>query len=338
MINAAIVGLGRWGRRLVDSVQRSGSALGPNIRFSHAVVRTLESAQEYADDQHLTLTCSINNILADKSVEAVVLATPHHEHTPQILAATAANKHVFVEKPLAFRLADAEAAVAAAKRRELVLAVGFNRRFLPAAKILKRQISDGAFGELLRLEGNFSNNLGLNYREGMWRATESGPKAALSAMGVHILDFFVYLCGPIESVRVTSNHRAMPVDADDVVSVDLTLRNGVMASITTILTSPRVWRVQVFGTSQWAHMRDEHLLDIYGKSATIETKDFGLVDTLRLELESFANVIAGDTACVTPPDEMLHVTAALEAILESADNGGARVVVPRTSAESRERR
>ena len=338
MINAAIVGLGRWGRRLVDFVQKSGSPLGSKIKFSHAVVRTVESAQEYAGDQHLTVASSIDNILSDKLIDAIVLATPHPEHTSQILAATSANKHVFVEKPLAFRLADAEAAVAAAKRQELVLAVGFNRRFLPAGKILKNQISDGAFGELLRLEGNFSNNLGLNYREGMWRATERGPKAALSAMGVHILDFFVYLCGPIDTVRVTSNHRAMPVDADDIVSVDLTLRNGVMATITTMLTSPRLWRVQVFGTSQWVHMRDEHLLDTCGKSGAIETKDFGLVDTLRLELELFASAITGDTTCVTPPDEMLHVTAALEAILESADNGGARVVVPRTSAECRERR
>ena len=62
MINAAIVGLGRWGRRLVDSVQKSGSPLGSKIKFSHAVVRTVESAQEYAGDQHLTVTSSIDNI------------------------------------------------------------------------------------------------------------------------------------------------------------------------------------------------------------------------------------------------------------------------------------
>jgi predicted dehydrogenase len=332
MINAAIVGLGRWGRRLVDSVQKEGTPVGSNLRFSRGVVRTLANAKDYAASQKLILTNSLDDALSDTSIDAVVLATPHDEHPAQIIAATRAKKHVFVEKPLAFKRADAEAALQCVRDYNRVLAVGYNRRFLPAAAKLKEDVVKGTFGTLLRIEGNFSNNSGLNYRDGMWRATEHGAKAALSAMGVHILDFFIHLCGPINSVRTTSTRRSMPVEADDVVCVDLSFKNGVVGTLSTMLTTPRQWRVQVFGTSQWAHMRDEHLLDICGSSGVPDTLTFDVVDTLRLELEAFADAIEGGINYPISSD-ILHGVAALEAILESAANGGTLVVVPSTTIE-----
>lgn len=333
MINAAIVGLGRWGRRLVDSVQTNGGPIGSKLRFSRAVVRTPANAQEYAASQKLILTGVLDDALADKSIDAIVLATPHDEHPSQIVAVTNARKHVFVEKPLAFKRAEAEAALSASQKNNVILAVGYNRRLLPAARRLKDDITKGAFGDLLRLEGNFSNNSGLNYREGMWRAAERGAKAALSAMGVHTLDFFIHLCGPVESVRTSATRLAMPVDASDVVSVNLTFRNGAQGTLCTILTTPRLWRVQVFGTSQWAHMRDEHLLDICNPSGAIEAQSFEAVDTVRLELEAFADAISNGIAYPVSPAEALHGVAATEAILESAANGGTLVVVPSTSAD-----
>ncbi len=333
MINAAIVGLGRWGRRLVDSVQKDGAPIGSKLRFSRAVVRTPANAKDYAAGQKLILTSSLEDALSDRSIDAIVLATPHDEHPSQIVAAASAKKHVFVEKPLAFKRAEAEAAVLSTQKNDVVLAVGYNRRFLPAARKLKEEIAKGSFGNLLRLEGNFSNNSGLNYREGMWRATESGVKAALSAMGVHILDFFIHLCGPIDSVRTTSTRRSMPVDADDVVCVNLTFKNGALSTLSTMLTTPRQWRIQIFGTSQWAHMRDEHLLDLCGSSGVVETHNFEIVDTLRLELEAFADAISSRIAYAISPAEALHGVAALEAILESAANGGTLVVVPSPAAQ-----
>jgi predicted dehydrogenase len=328
MINAAIVGLGRWGRRLVDSIQKEGTPIGAKLRFSRAIVRNLSNAQDYASGQKLSLTNTLDNVLRDPSIDALVFATPHDEHPAQIIAATKAKKHVFVEKPLAFKRVDAEAAVRSVRDNNSVLAVGYNRRFLPAAAKLREDIVNGSFGNLLRVEGNFSNNSGLNYRAGMWRATEKGPKAALSAMGVHILDFFIHLCGPIASVRTTSTRRSMPVDADDVVCVNLSFKNGMVGTLSTMLTTPRQWRVQLFGTSQWAHMRDEHLLDICDSSGALRALIFDPVDTLKLELEAFADAIAGRIDYPVSLSDALHGVAATEAILESAANGGTLVVVP----------
>ena len=71
-------------------------------------------------------------MLRDRDISAVVLATPHNQHTDQITAVVAAGKHVFVEKPLALSLAKATRADAAVEAAGRVLPVGFNRRFLLA--------------------------------------------------------------------------------------------------------------------------------------------------------------------------------------------------------------
>ena len=328
MINAAIVGLGRWGQRLVDSVQEGGTPKGGLIRFSRAIVRTPAKVAEYGAKQDLQVTGALEDALQDDAIDAIVLATPHDLHAEQIVAASRAGKHVFVEKPLAMSLADAETAVASAINGNRVLALGHNRRFLPAAHHMKAMLASESLGTVLHVEGNFSNASGLNYHDGMWRAGEYGPKSAMTAMGIHVLDFFISLCGPIHSVRTSSKRRAMPVDVDDLVQVELTFRSGATGSLGTMLTTPRQWRVQLFGTKSWLHMRDENILDICNEAGSVETVTFDQVDTLRLELEAFARAIGGGEAYPISMADALHGTSALESILKSAEAGGVTIAVP----------
>src|SRR4051794_41810045 len=109
MIRAAIVGLGRWGRSLVTSVQGKSD----DIRFVAAHTRTRAAAEDFCRDQAVPLAESYEQILADPDVDAVVLATPHTRHERQILAAAAAGKHIHVEKPITLDCGSADAAVEA---------------------------------------------------------------------------------------------------------------------------------------------------------------------------------------------------------------------------------
>lgn len=327
MISVGIVGLGRWGRRLVDSVQHAGKPAGSVLRVTHAVVRTAEAASDYAASQSLRLGTSYEALLADPGVDAVLLATPHDQHAAQILAAIEAGKHIFVEKPLALTFADAHAAVAAAERAGVVLGVGHNRRFLPATAALRGLISSGELGTLVHVEGNFSNNSGLAYTPAMWRSSEAGSKAAMTAMGVHLLDLLVHLCGPIDNVSAIGTRHAMPVDVNGVVCVNLRFRAGLTGFISTMLSTPRQWRVQVFGTQGWAHMRDEDVLDVCDAAGKVRTLRFDATDTLRLELEAFAHAIAGRETYPISAADLMHVPAALEAVLTSSDAAGAMTPV-----------
>src|SRR5688572_14593671 len=109
MINAAIVGLGRWGQNLVNSVHGKSE----KIRFVAGATRTIAKAEAYAREQGFPLYDSYEKVLAEPKVDAVVLATPHTLHAGQIVAAAEAGKHVLTEKPLALSVKSAEAAVRA---------------------------------------------------------------------------------------------------------------------------------------------------------------------------------------------------------------------------------
>src|SRR5262249_1018900 len=111
MINAAIVGLGRWGRMLVESVQGKSE----RIRFTHAVTRNPVSVADYCTRRGLPPVSSLDAVLADPTVAAVALATPHSLHVEQIIQTAASGKAVFCEKPLSLKKAEAERAVAACR-------------------------------------------------------------------------------------------------------------------------------------------------------------------------------------------------------------------------------
>src|SRR5262245_39904597 len=112
MLKAAIVGLGWWGKTLVEAVQQDS----PEIRFVAGTTRTVTpDVQAFAAAQQLRLAENYEALLADPQVDAVVLATPHSQHTSQVVAAAVARKHVFCEKPFALTKRDAEASVAATR-------------------------------------------------------------------------------------------------------------------------------------------------------------------------------------------------------------------------------
>ena len=94
MLNAAMIGLGWWGKELVSSAR--GSAL---MRFTRGVTLEPETVRDFAREMNIAIGTSYEDVLADKSIDAVVLATPHTRHRAQVEAAAAAGKHVFCEKP-----------------------------------------------------------------------------------------------------------------------------------------------------------------------------------------------------------------------------------------------
>lgn len=325
MINAAIVALGRWGRRLVDSVQESGKSRGDRICFTHAVVRTPANAADYCARQNLILT-DFDSVLRDKTVDAVVIATPHSQHADQIVACAAVGKPVFVEKPFTLHAADARRAVAAARGAGIVVALGHNRRFLPAMRALKAMIDRGELGTIVHVEGNFSGAFGFDYKPGMWRAADDeAPAGGLTAMGIHTIDSMIHLCGPIARVNARARRRVLPA-VDDTADAMLDFADGATGYLVTMMATPRIWRLQVFGTKGWAHMRDHHVVDYCGADANPRTETYPIVDIERAELEAFADAIAGRAAYPLTPDEMVQGVAAMEAIVRSIAAGTPQAV------------
>ena len=142
MIRAAIIGLGTWGQKLVRSVP----ADNPHIRFVAGATRTPAKAADFAAARGLRMLDSYEAALTDPGIDAVVLATPHTQHTDQIVAAAAAGKHVFTEKPLGVNAAAAARAAEACAAAGVTLSVGYNWRFQPALQHIRKLLDDGTLG------------------------------------------------------------------------------------------------------------------------------------------------------------------------------------------------
>src|SRR5262245_31903634 len=156
MIRAGIVGLGRWGRSLVASVQGKSK----DLRFVLAHTRTRATAEDFCRAQGLALVDSYEQLLADPNVDAVVLATPHSLHESQIIAAAAARKHIHVEKPITLNRAGADRAVDAARKAGVVLAVGYCRRFHPSVVEVRRRLAEGLLGTVISMVAQHTTSTG----------------------------------------------------------------------------------------------------------------------------------------------------------------------------------
>src|SRR5581483_8582941 len=197
-MNAAIVGLGWWGKTLVESVASPPSVL----RFVAAATRTATpEVRSFADKHRLRLPDGFDEVLHDPAIAAVVLATPHSMHPAQVIAAARGVKHVFCEKPFALTMREADAAIDAVRKAGVTLGVGYNRRFHPEMEKLRRRIKSGELGTILHAEATMTVPNGLLLKPEQWRAHRNEtPCGGLTPLGVHAIDGMVDLCGPIESV------------------------------------------------------------------------------------------------------------------------------------------
>ncbi|MDQ7777131.1 Gfo/Idh/MocA family protein [Paracoccus aminovorans] len=324
-IRAAIIGLGRWGQALADAnIANPASAL----RLTHGATRSPEKADAWCRDRGLGLFGSYEEVLADPRIDAVVLATPHSQHARQIIQAAEAGKHVFVEKPLALRLEDAQAATAAAEAAGIRLCVGFNRRFLPGFRRMEQIACDGGLGQLLHVEGAFSGSFGYQYTAGMWRGdTAENPAGGMAAMGVHILDAMIALLGPVRRVAAISRHVAVPSDLRDVTNVALDFASGATGSLSTLMSTASFWRLHLFGGQGWAQMPDQHTLVTADLSGTPHSEGFAASDSLAQELDAFARAVAWNAPYPVTASQALAGVAAMAAIADSAACDGAWTAV-----------
>ncbi len=332
MINAGIVGLGWWGKTLVEAV----AGQSDKIRFVAGATRTAsEGSKAFAAEQELTLHDSYESLLADPNIDAVVLATPHSKHVEQVVAAAEHGKHVFCEKPLALTKAGAEEAAEAVRRAGVTLGLGYNRRWHPEMTKLRERIESGDLGVVLHVEATMTFPNALFLKAEQWRADkEETPCGGLTPMGVHAIDGMIDLCGPIDEVYCQSFRRVVTIDADDTTSILFRMKEGMSGYLATMTATGGGFSFQVYGSK--GYVRLEGMTHVAGASSEERrTRLFGTCtfkpiqgpaetwqaekcDVTRAALESFALAAQGVEPFPIPLEEMVHGAAVTEAVVKSA--------------------
>ena len=317
MINAAIIGLGWWGKNIATAVQGKSTKL----RFVHGVTQELDATRDFAKEKGFRLSATLDEALRDPEVQAIVLATPHSLHCEQIVQVAAAGKPVFCEKPLSLTRADAERAVAACQKAGVPLGVGQNKRFWPSCVELRRVIASGALGQILHVEGHYSNEHSSKFFA-PWRdlPTET-PGAGMTGTGIHILDAFANAAGPAERITAQFICHRTGADPRDTVSALFKFKNGISGFLGAVRASPLYFRVHVFGDEGSVEALDETRTIIRLKGGKTKVKDFPKIDSVLAEMDAFADAVAGVAPYPITPAEMIDTIASFEAVIKSIENG-----------------
>ena len=321
MINAAVVGMGRWGQTLVNSVADGSDA----ISFVAGTTRTLSKVEDFAAEKNIRLHSSYKDVMADDAVDAVVLASPHSAHFDQIMAAVDAGKHVFCEKPFCLSGDQAKTALDALAAKGLKVAIGHNRRFSPNAIKLKRMIDSGDLGNMVQIEGNFSANMA-GY-SGEWRDSRvESPAGGMTSLGIHAVDMYVNLFGRVSSVLAVSRRVAIPFDIDDATGILMDFENGQVGYLGTVAATGHLWQIRTFGTLGWGSIYGHDRFDAVKTDGTQESEtwdgyDYPGMATIKDQMECFARDCEGGKPFPATPDQILHATQILEAIVKSVETG-----------------
>jgi predicted dehydrogenase len=316
MIHCAIVGLGRWGRTLVGAARGRG-----RLQLTRAVETDITRAQDFCAEHDLDLTGDFDAVLGDHTIDAVLLATPHSLHQPQVIAAAAAEKQVFCEKPMALRRDHAAQMFEACRTAGVILAVGHNRRFWPSMRVLRDIVADGELGTILHIEGHNSNQNSEAITGGWRLSPEESPGGGLTGAGLHVLDAFVSLVGPARQVfaRLNSRETGPPPRDSAVLSIDFA--GGYTGTLATVRATPFFWRVHVFGTKGSAEVLDEATLVLRKPGSAPRVMKYPAIDAVGAELDAFADAVEGKHPFPVPEAEVLATLAAFEAALSSIKTG-----------------
>jgi predicted dehydrogenase len=263
-VRAGVVGLGYWGPNLARNLAaipgcelawlcdpREGAAAGRSRSFPGARV-----------------TGDVEDLLGDASLDAVVLATPVPTHAELAIAALAAGKHCFVEKPLATNVADAERVLEAAQAAEKVLMVGHLLEYHPAVGRLKELIDGDELGDLYYI---YTNRLNL----GQLRADEN----ALWSLGAHDVSVVLHLIDEEPEECLAQGACYVRAGIEDVVFCYLRFPSGIGAHLHLSWLDPhKERRLTVVGARRMATFDDmllEGKLTVYDKGFDENTRSWG---------------------------------------------------------------
>lgn len=316
-VRVASVGLGWWGGTLADRAKAAG------IEVAACFARTAEAREEFAATHGCEPVESLDAVLSDPSIDAVMIATPHSTHADLAVEAAQAGKHIFVDKPFTLTVAEAKRPIKAADEAGVVLQVGHNRRRQPANRRLKEMVDGGDLGMVHYAEANLSYPKGLNPRTG-WRGDPAeSPGGGMAGLGVHMADNLIYLLGRPARVAGFSKQIIGVGTLDDATVATLEFEEGPLAVLATSMVIPDIARTALWGTeaAAWNEQDGERFyVQKVGEKERTEL-EVETLDTVVDELEEFADNVRTGSRPETGGPEALEVVAVFEGLVESAETG-----------------
>jgi predicted dehydrogenase len=208
----------------------------PDVKVKYVWDHDAARATHWATELGSTTVDDVTKIWSDAEIKGVVICSETDRHKDLVLAAAAAGKNMFVEKPLGFTSADSQAMASAIEKAKLIFTTGYFMRTDPVLIFLKEQVAKNSFGKITRVRGSNCHNGSLghwfdtNYR---WMAdTKIAGVGAFGDLGTHALDILMWIFGDVASITadikvVTGNYG----DCDESGEGLIKFKNGITGSL-----------------------------------------------------------------------------------------------------------
>ena len=249
-LKIGIVGLGRWARVLTRAAKKS-TALTIVAGFS----RSEEKRAAFQRDTGVPPVPALDAMLADPSIDGVIITVPNEQHLPVAALVAAAGKHVYTEKPIASTLEDGLQIAALERAHGITVTVGHSARLMAGIQQIREAIDAGELGRVAFMEANFSNERALELTPSTWRwYKDRAPGGPLSQLAIHQFDVLHYLGGEIlEASSMASKLSPVGAEVDDQSMTLLKFADGKVGYVGSCWTSPGVFAVRVFGSTGLMH-------------------------------------------------------------------------------------
>jgi predicted dehydrogenase len=196
LIRVGIIGAGGIGETHLEALYRIGG-----VEVAAICRRDRAWATAYAEKHAIPkVYTDYRELVDDKEIEVVHVATPNYLHYDQVMYALAAGKHVVCEKPLGVNVAQTAQMLARAKEKKLAHALCYNHRFLPLIFHMREMVREGELGKLTLVRGYALGDfmLAISQRApDLWRTKPEavGLSKTMSVMGGHLLDLLQFISG-----------------------------------------------------------------------------------------------------------------------------------------------
>jgi predicted dehydrogenase len=309
----------------------------PNVRVKYAWDHDAARAERRAAEMGAAVATDLQQIWSDPEVVAVVICSETNRHRDLVLAAAAAGKHIYAEKPLGITAGESTEMADAIVKANVLFTTGYFMRTMPQHLFLKDQVGRGVFGKITRIAGSNCHNGSLGgwfdakpdrpWENWRWMAD---PKiagvGAFGDLGTHTLDIMMWLCGDVESVtaetRVVTGRYG---DCDEAGEALLRFKNGIIGTLAASwvdISDPVT--LQISGTEANAAIVKGEL---FFKCAQVKGADGNqpwtdLPQGPVLPLQQFVNAVAGRPGMpLVPVREAAARVAVMEAAYRSSSVG-----------------
>lgn len=229
-VNFAIVGFGGIGK--VHAISAHAANLTLSLPYNLNLIKTVTRRQVNCT-YGVVNTQNLEEVLKDKDIDFIDICTPNDAHLEAVKQAVKHNKPIYCEKPISSSYKEALEITEIVKESGVKNAVALIYRFVPAIRLIREELEEGAIGEIIDFKINLYHKSYLDpNKKKAWRMTSSSGGGALLDLGIHLVDIIHFTIGDIETVK--SETRIFFEDrtsVDEIGSCELKLYNGVRGSL-----------------------------------------------------------------------------------------------------------